>query len=145
MISCTNSGPALADGTVKKWTIDSLAVQLPKYYTRGVFTVNETERINLFYSKLCDVPVSSVEVPSMFQYITINGRLIGSYKSRSSSSSTVMACPHHTSPRERPARIRYFAKHTAVISGCEETFLLFRASWFKAHRDKEILGNPVTA
>ena len=36
-----------------------------------------------------------------------------------------MACPHYTSPEERPARIRYYAKHNAVISGCRETFSCF--------------------
>ena len=130
-----------------KWTIDSLAVNLPKYYSRGIFAQSEVESLLNLYSKMFSLSASKIEVPSAFhkfQSITINDRILGSYRSRSSSSSTVMAHPDCTTSEQRPVRINFFARHTAIMDGCRKTFLLFSASWFKPHRDKDILGKPVT-
>ena len=76
-----------------KWTIDSSVVNLPKYYSRGIFAQSEIESLLNLYSKMFYLSVSKIEVPSAFhkfQSITINDRTLGSYRSPSSSS-TVMA------------------------------------------------------
>ena len=61
-----------------KWTIDSLVVNLPKYYSRGIFAQSEVESLMNLYSKMFSLSVSKIEVPSAFhkfQSITINDRL----------------------------------------------------------------------
>ena len=55
-----------------------------------------------------------------------------------------MAHPDCTTSEQHPVRINFFARHTAIVDGCRKTYLLFSASWFKPHRDKDILGKPVT-
>ena len=109
----------------------------------SVFKSSEVEGLTQLYSELTGVLESAIVVPSAFQQVTVNGKVLGAHKSRSSSSSTVMVVTNSSS-EERPARINYFAKHTASINNVQHTFLLFRASWYKPHRDKVAFGKPIT-
>ena len=73
--------------------------------------------------------------------LTINGQLFGSYKSRSKSSSIILA---KLNEEIRPARINFFARHNAIIDGTSITHVLVSLSWFQRHRNNHCLGKPVT-
>ena len=73
------------------------------------------------------------------------GRQLGSYQSRSSSSSTVMATWNlRNEEAVRPARINYFAEHSINVNNTWATHLLFSASWFKTHPKQQHYGKPIS-
>jgi hypothetical protein len=87
-----------------------------------------------------------IEVPSAFvkyQQATVRGKVIGACKSCSNSSSLVMAI-RKQGMEERPASVKYFAKHTVTIQSVQHTFLLFYCWWPKPRIDKDVFGKPVT-
>lgn len=47
---------------------------------------------------------------------------------------------------DRPVRINHFAVHTFPLSdiACDVKMILFSASWFKFHPNKDSCGKPVT-
>ncbi len=70
---------------------------------------------------------------------------MGSHKSRSSSSSIVLAKRYiYPSDEERPCQVHFYARHAPCINGSSVTFLLFYATWFKPHRDVSLYGKPVS-
>lgn len=120
--------------------------QLPKHSQRDVFTQSEIDGLKLLYSELASVPSSNMEIPNAFlkyQQVTIFEKVLGSYSCRSAASSVVMAVQNPLTA-ERPAKVNYFARHTVTIANTQHTFLLFRASWYKPHRNKDAYGKPIT-
>ena len=76
-----------------QWTITSDTV-VSSY--RSKYFINSTSRdyLQVLYSKLYNSPLSSVEVPSAcwkYSSVNIRGKQIGCYKSRSHSSSIILA------------------------------------------------------
>lgn len=119
---------------------------LPKYSSRGIFTRYQVDGLKQLYSELAGVPQSEIEVPSAFvkyQHITMYGKQVGAHRSRSSSSSLVMALQKQGA-EERPATIKYFAKHAVTIQNTRYAFLLFHCWWYKSRMDKNVFGKPVT-
>ena len=87
----------------------------------------------------------------------INGKLFGSYKSRSTASSCVLAMwktDLFSAPIAsgialpidplRAARINYFVLHRAIIDGKNYDHLLVSLSWFLYHPNLEAKGKPIT-
>ena len=80
MLSKTPTTTPHSTSLGNKWTIDSLAANLPRYYSRGIFAQSEVESLLNLYSKMFSLSVSKIEVPSAFhkfQSITINDRTLG--------------------------------------------------------------------
>ena len=135
------------------------SIDLPSHYSRGVFSSHEIDALKFLYGQLFSVQHSDLDIPSCYRkYMTLklNEKQLGSYKSRSSNSSIVMAhwnpelygLPRSstvsTSIEERPARINYFASHSITVQGSQHDTVLFSASWFKYHHSKNVYGKPVT-
>lgn len=126
------------------WLLDYERFVLPKYSSREVFTQYQVDALKLLYSRLSGVSQLEIEVPSAFvkyKHITMYGKQIGAHKSRSNSSSLVMALRNQ---KERPATIKYLAKHAPTIKSTRYTFLLFYCWWYKSRADKDLFGKPVT-
>lgn len=126
--------------------IDLEHVKLPKYSSRGIFTQFQVNGLRRLYSELSGLSQSEINVPSAFvkfKQVTINGKQIGTQKSRFSSSSLVMAM-QKPEAEERPVAVKYFAKHTVSFKEVSYTFLLFYGWWHKPHAEKNLLGKPVT-
>ena len=123
------------------------------------------QELKQLYAKLFSVPEYSRELPVSYRKYTtlkLNRKQLGSHRIRSSSSSVVMVSWNYklfgpsmctTSSvqssedgEDRPVRINYFAVHTCTL--CETArdvkIILFSASWFKFHPNKDSCGKPVT-
>ena len=89
----------------------------------------------------------------MWDYLT-EQILLGNHKSRSRSSSIVIAewnvkllgmePKYGESNEKRPVRINYFIKHTALVGTTPHTHILVHVSWFNCHPLKVTCGKPVT-
>ena len=87
------------------------------------------------------------------KYATIlfKGKHLGSYFSRSKSSSIVFVHwntdffgPNNVPDHHRPVLIKYFAQHNIIINGHTHRLIAFAAMWFKSRPDKDLFGKPVT-
>ena len=86
--------------------------------------------------------------------MTLGDISLGSYKSRSRSSSIVIAewnvrllgvePKDGENNEKRPVRINYFAKHTPHVGTTPHTHILVHVSWFNSHPQKFTCGKPVT-
>ena len=134
-------------------------VVLPNCYTRQLFTPEDVLMLRELYYKLyCVSSISQVEVClsyKKYKTLCINNKQLGSYKSRSCSSSVVLAVwPHDLfgtayssleSPiLQRPVRINYFAHHNIKVNGNTYEHTLMCCSWFQLHPEKDTYGKPVT-
>ena len=120
--------------------------ELPKYSSRGIFTQVQVVRLKKLYSELIGISGAEIEVPSAFvkyQQFPVCGKLVGACKSRSNSSPLVLAI-RKQGTEERPASVKYFAKHIVTIQYVQYTFLLFHCWWYKPRIDKDVFGKPVT-
>ena len=145
------------------WNIDELlgiSITLPSHYVKGAFSASEVQNLKEFYSALYSTPVSDiyVYVNSIFhkyKSLTINGKVLGSLRSRSSSSCIVMCewplqlldivtLRNDSNCKCRPVQINYFAKHTILLKEKRLTHLLISTSWFKQHPEINRYGKPVT-
>ena len=67
-------------------------VSLPTHYSKGIFQPSELQELKQLYGKLFSVPEYSLELPVSYRKYTtlkLNGKQLGSHRSRSSSSSVV--------------------------------------------------------
>ena len=131
------------------WTINGVVAKVPSTFSRGVFSISQTNGLQQLYCSLHSVPSTSIMMASSFRKykdVTLYGRQLGSKQSRSSSSSIVMANWNLTLSDEsvRPARINYFAEHSVCINDTWMTHLLFSASWFKTHSKQQQYGKPIS-
>ena len=153
--SCISFPPVIATEVVN-WDLKTLShIDLPPHSARATFTSAEKEGLRKLYAKLflVHVPPDSIEINTCFikyKSILMYGKQIGTYRSRSSSSSTIMCqwdsflLETSSSVVERPVRVNYFAKHSVSICGKVVTLLLLSASWFKIHEKINELGPPIT-
>ena len=78
------------------WNIDELlgnSITLPSHYVKGALSASEVQNLKKLYSALYSTPVSDIYVNSIFhkyKSLTINGKVLGNLRSRSSSSCIVM-------------------------------------------------------
>lgn len=140
------------------WEIDTIRgmIDLPIYYERAVFDPFEVQNLTELYSSLYSVSPSEIEAISsfMFKHCFMSSKIVGSFKSRSTSSSHVMAhwkseffgpSPGNSVPDEvRPAQVNYFAKNSITIKGQTYTHLLVSLRWFKCHPLKYHYGKPMS-
>ena len=148
-----------------KWSKKSLQLSLPSHATRHVLDSLEIENISHLYCNLYKVSPASLESASVYlKYTTIhlNNKVIGSFSSRSASSSTVYvtwdtslfgepsdlhysaALVTPTNDFIRPAKINYFLCHNVYIDSVIHSHLLVYLSWYKCHPKVNSIGNPVT-
>lgn len=83
-----------------------------------------------------------------YAHIFMHGKLLGSQKSRTASSSIVFVTLNQlfgfSSPMtERAACIDWFCKHTTVVNGKNKLHLLAHLSWYKMHPKHSNFGKPV--
>ena len=127
-------------------------VVLPKCFERCLFVSEEVEELRVLYSKLYAGEV--IEIPSSFRKyksLSIYGKQLGSYKSRSSHSSIVMIKWNNLlfnsitsiSDELRPARINYFASFF-IPQKKDQPVIIASVSWFQQHPNKNICGKPLT-
>ncbi len=80
--------------------------------------------------------------------VVLKGKLFGSHKSRTSSSSIVTATnlfpTSELSSGLRAARIEKLYKHSVTVDGELKIHLLAYLSWFKPHPQTDSLGKPVS-
>ena len=134
-------------------------VTLPSFRNRHIITELQCSQLIQLYSKL--YPTSAVsEIPNFcwkYRTIELNGKRYGSYKSRSKSSSCVMATwksdllgqPIPPGVRVEgetlwPFRINSFFHHRPIINGNYVDHLLVDLSWFSYHPKYASMGKPIT-
>ena len=141
------------------WSYEAIApkLNLPNAYSVGSFTLTEMEQLKQLYSTIYHASVSDVDVCSAFKKysrVTLGSITLGSHRSRSHSSSVVIAewnfrlfgqePKDGMESEQRPLRVNYFAKHSVVVGTTTHTHLLVFASWFNHHPQKFVCGKPVT-
>ena len=122
-----------------------------------MFDPFEVQNLTELYSSLYSVSPSEIEAISSFmkyKHCFMSSKIVGSFKSRSTSSSHVMAhwkseffgpSPGNSVPDEvRPAQVNYFAKNSIKIKGQTYTHLLVSLRWFKCHPLKHHYGKPMS-
>ena len=128
----------------------SILIDVPVHCSQGTLTSREKSNLFQLYCKLYSVSDhSSVVMSSVYMrysHLFVNGKLLGSYKSRTASSSTVIVsweanlfgpCSEETGHVIcRAARIHYFCKHSVTINGENKTHMLTNLSWFLYHPKK---------
>ena len=162
---CTEYFSSTAHPTGDIWSMDSISDQLklPKNCSRH--TLNRKERDDLFnlYCKLYSVADSSsvaVTVSSVcmrYSHLSMYNKQLGSFKTRMSSSSVVIAewdtrllgpcCLADNISADvvsRAARIDYFCKHVVTIGDQSKTHMLVHLSWFLYHPQHAEAGKPIT-
>ena len=141
------------------WSVaigNQYSINLPSYFSRGVFSSHEIEGLKELYSRLYSVPILDIQIPlcyRKYRTIKLDQTLIGSHKSQSSNSSLVLAFWSQElfgSPssgadnEERPVRINYLANPSISVQSTQHNVSLFSASLFKTHPSKHTYGKPVT-
>lgn len=135
----------------QRWTIDSVDCVLPKFSSRCGLTATQMENAKELYSVLYSVPVDCIELPQTcysYMSVVLNGKLFGTHKSRSASSSIVMATnlfpSSDFSSGLRAARIEKLYKHNIIVNSESKVHLLAYLSWFKPHPQSSMFGKPVS-
>ena len=145
-----------------EWSIGSPGVNvgLPKYCSRQVFDSTQAGHLTELYTGLYNVSRSDLVVSTChmkFSSATVNGKLLGTHKSRTKSSSIAIATwnkdlfgltnvPGSTAGKNvhRAVRINYFCQHNVLLDGQNKTHLLVAVSWFKCHPKCHEFGKPLT-
>lgn len=138
--------PDLACDSTNMWLLDPKCHELPKFFQRGIFSDEKVAELKQLYAKLLNVPITSVSAPNAYrkyQQINVNGKLFGSSRSRSASSSIIMAV-RHPSTEECAACVHFYAQHAVIVGEETCTFLLFYPAWFKPHQQNSLYGKPVS-
>lgn len=141
------------------WTIESASVliKVPVHYSRGTLTSREKSNLFQLYCKLYSVSdYSNVAMSSVYMrysHLFFNGTILGSYKSRTASSSTVIVswetnlfAPSSEETGDdicRAARINYFCKHSVTINGEHKTHMLTTFLGLY-HPKKNVFGKPIS-
>ena len=130
--SCTGSLEGDA-GLLYKSVSDCPNIFLPRSYTRNVFNTAELNELEQYLSTCYP---SNIQVNSTYKQYTsvvVNGKSLGSYNSKSQSSSIILAEYHG---EVRPGRIRYFAAVSLVSGDKQINKILVCLSWFQHHDQK---------
>ena len=145
--------------SVTEWMLGENIV-LPTNYSHYVLNGSQLAWLYELYSKLYCVESDVIDFSSSckkYRIIQLHGKQLGSYKSRSTSSSCVLAiwksdvfgtpvASRITLPLNplRAARINHFFLHSATINGTSFEHLLVSFSWFLYHPNFESKGKPIT-
>lgn len=137
------------------WSFEALesCLHLPSAYHIGSLSLIAVDQLKNLYSAIYSKPIADICVCSTFhKYLTVKlgSNSIGSHKSRSHTSSILMAQWNssffglNSGTEIRPLQINYFAKHSVSIGACTHTHLLVFVKWFSHHPKKSVCGKPVT-
>lgn len=128
----------------QEWALDSISssVQLPKYSSRCALNEDEQESLLCLYSKLYSEPVTEI-LHTCLSY-TLNGKFFGTSKSRTASSSFVIAKWDVGISEHRAARIDKFYKHSLKVGSEYKVHLLCSLAWFKQHDKCSSFGKPAS-
>ena len=157
-----------AQRITSQWTMPTEA-SLCSYHSLHILDSTEHKDLHTLYSRLYNTSLSALKVPnSCWKYtsMSIRDKRIGSFRSRSTCSSIVLATWNSTlfgpmalssvenikqnlgdsNPVEitRAARIESIFIHTMTFKEKQYSHLLLSLSWFKAHRDMFKMGKPTT-
>ena len=151
---CPNS-----ERPISEWTLGRNIV-LPLNYSRIILNSTQLAWLSKLYQNLYSVDEHLFDIPSFckkYRTILLDGRHLGSYKSRSTSSSCILAiwksdlfgtpvASGISLPINplRAARIDHFFLHTVTINGANFEHMLVSLSWFLYHPNFESKGKPVT-
>ena len=146
-------------GPISEWTLGRNVV-LPLNYCRNILDSSQLAWLSKLYKSLYSVEEDSLDIPSFckkYRTIQLDGKHLGSYKSRSTSSSIVLVTWNSdlfgtpvasgiSLPNNllRAARIDYFLLHSVTINGANFEHLLVSLSWFLYHPKFESKGKPIT-
>ena len=129
-------------------------VLLPKHCCR-ILDATQKHCLLELYTYLYSVSRSAIDISSVYmQYSSIfaNGKQLGSHRSRTASSSIVIAnwdnelfgnCSSDRTTA-RAAQVNFFCKHVVTINGQNKTNVLVCLSWFKYHSQNTTFGKPLT-
>lgn len=148
--------PVLTDTT--KWSMDLDHFKLPKHSSRQVIYSTRKDHLMELYSELHSVSRSALTISNTYLRYTcafVDGKILGSHKTRMSSSSIVMVDwdktlfgPCLSSGTEatvpRAAKIDFFCKHDILCDGRTISHLLVSLSWFKYHPENTKFGKPTS-
>ena len=118
-------------------------LRIPHNSTRCVFNLSELDELTLLFSETYSTSTAfeMFSTYSKYSIIGMGGKVYGSHKSRSNSSSIILA---ELNAETRPARINYFAKVSTLVDGTHHNHIVVCLSWFKCHVQKNLCGKPVT-
>ena len=139
-----------------QWQYDDKKSALPSNRTRYVLNAMEMDNVKKPYAKLNCVSSSDIEIPSVcwkYSSFTLNGKVIGTYQTRSHSSSFVAATWDVSifgdilssivedffitdGKLVRPVHISSFLLHRPRIESRVHEFLLASVSWNKSSQDE---------
>ena len=140
-------------------SLPAFEVLIPKHSCRRVLDGTQKHCLVELYTYLYSVSRSAIDISSVYmQYPSIfaNGKQLGSHRSRTASSSIVIAnwdnqlfgnCSSSASADRtttRAARVNFFCKHVVTINGQSKANVLVSLSWFKYHPHNTTFGKPLT-
>lgn len=132
---------------IKEWTLASITstVQLPSYSSKCVLNESERKSLLQLYSDLYSEPVTDIlHTCWSYSQITFKGKLFGTQKSRTASSSIVIAQLDSVNSASGAAKINKFYKHSLNVGTEQKVHLLCSLSWFKPHAKCNSFGKPTT-
>ena len=151
------SSPTVAPS---RWSHEAVnGLHLPSAYRVVSLSSSAREQLKELYSELYAKPLAEINVCTIVhKYSTVKlGTIsLGSYKSRSQTSSVLLAqwnpklfglnsATNVGSDYElRPLQIKYFVKHSMSIRNRTLSHFLVFVKWFKPHPPKNVCGKPVT-
>ena len=118
-------------------------LQIPHNSIRCVFNSSEIDKLTQFFAGVYSAS-TAFEISatySKYSIIGMGGKVYGSYKSRSQTSSVILA---ENNGETRPARINYFARVSTLVEETYYSHIVLCLSWFKGHAQKNLCGKPVT-
>ena len=122
--------------------LPAMEVLPPKHCCHRILDATQKHCLVELYTYLYSVSRSAIDISSVYmQYSSIfpNGKQLGSHRSRTASSSIVIAnwdnelFGNYSSDRTtaRAAQVKFFCKHVVTINGQNKTNVLVCLSWFK--------------
>ena len=135
-----------------QWTIPR-HVQLPSSRSRFILDDVQCQKLLHLYSNLYATSSTNIDVPGFcwkYQSLHLQGKLLGSHRSRSEASSLVFVTwncrffgpvpiiPVADNEVKRPARINSFLLHRISVGGTSLNHILVSLSWFQFHPQKRL-------
>ena len=130
-----------SDASLSSSAVAEPSISLPKNHVRCVFNTSEISDLKEFFSTLYPGDIEIDSTYKQYSLITFNGKTLGSFKSRSKSSSIVFA---EYNGDMRPGHINFFATISVLSNGNLFNPTVVYLSWFAHHDQKNACGKPVT-
>lgn len=137
------------------WTMNSLShmIEVPKYSCRLTLTATQKSHLLELYAdihRVCRSTITNIStLCRKYAHISMYNKLLGTHKSRMSSSSVVFVSWKYdlfglsNAHAVRAARIDSFCEHVVVINGKPVQHMLVNLSFFKVHPKHSDFGKPV--